>query len=83
MHIIAEVVATLGKELHLDLPKRAIVAKTASLVHKELRAIAKKTLNLWLSKLRTKFRPKVKPSKQTQNQVSNTVVSDTEKEEIE
>lgn len=61
--LIAEVVAHLGKEHGLTLPRLPIHAKTAAQIQLQRRLVAKKTLNTWLSKLRWKYRPKTKAPK--------------------
>lgn len=66
---IAEIVARVGKDKKLPLPKAPkgskVVNKTSSEAINEYQHIAKKTLNIWLTKLRKKYRPKTKKTNET------------------
>lgn len=65
-------VAQIGMEHKLELPKlpqrkKRIYARTQKQRLAQLSAIAKKTVNLWLSKLRHKYRPSRKEDTKTKN----------------
>lgn len=69
--IIAGLVAESGTNIGLELPKGNIPARTRTAAVKQRQGIAKKFLNTWLSKLRTKYRPEVCGSNKRQKKTAH------------
>lgn len=86
MCLLTGIIAKAGKEAGFTLPdppKGTKVGKTFSEAEilNRYRQIAKKTLNIWLTKLRKKFRPKTKRNNKTKKNVTTSVTRGDESED--